>query len=1175
MGFLNMADSPGYHHAIVLSPATYARHMFPGDIAQNEVFWKSEDSAWHLATQLMSRYSTLAVLGFRASFSVPADVWKDATRLNACFFSQASRIILLVPTDAETHIEVFTRTCLSPLLTNSEEQGGHPEWRDRFIVAVIGNVRVPSELAPGIPFVKVIRFREIGWVRDITAMMLLHRAIQDYWVPSHANVRSTRPYWNWAGGSAQSSCQMSETIETKTSLGVCTHVSGQMQPINFETGRSKSVDSRLHRRRSSSRRRPQSKPPTTSSRSRSRSQHSNSSGYRSLDPEFEAQQTEELMVDTRVINVLDGSQPIYLVDAAPRKEKVHDEHKPVTSTMEDTIENVASGEEHVTDKMAARLSPTGEKNSKEHSKSHAQYSAPNTLPLRVETENLSLSTRYEKTDAMEGKLQDPFSLGSLSEESSLNDDLTTIQENSVCAKSNAEFSKSDRSEVNTVIEAERIRDVSQAAISSSTKPNESHIKVISSSQLVKEEQHSEKQDNQWEKSEDFTEPKEEQSAGTKSCLHNSVEISSSPLEKPSIHREMAVNKLVCSPPRETANESVACSELPPTLITRSSGKLKVIKSKSPPPALPPKTKARFIFSQMYFKKKQDQENSVDFKVPYIDSESISEKQKLIPDTKRPYVETISQDIRQTNERGIMTKNFDQNVTEGNEANLCTGSSLVNQHYWSVISTPYSPVTKVTPLSEAFPHTVKKEDFIQHDHENLLAPNSEITGKILPTVKTRNQDTAQDEVKFEPLEAKIKSEPLSLVHHIPVVLAPTLKETPNRKVLVHETFTEPSAPNSVRPSAVQTRSLPVRIERVASDTAIESTTPLMKKKHVSYSTETITVSERTETSSRIIPLGTGSNNWSKGEHHTDSAHSASPVMSTRNHSVTPVRSASSLTTPGSSTVAQDQDLTSMQSLQTTTTPSGRVLYFRSAVPSRLSSKDFGSRKLPRSQSTDRVRLAEPSVLSGSFTDSPTKNSRPRVHIYPSPWRPLRDETVADAGTQMAGPLASGYMKGEGVRCYAFTGTHYCKRAPQTPHLVLYKDTAIWTGPDAGETYRLEVLFATRPGLMREKDEVKQSKESRSETSGLMSNRSFTVTTPTVLSLTRNRTGANRTIIVKTSEKHEEAHRCWTILLYIFSCFVALVALAVAFFCLSTDSETNGANWSTFITWLNSSILLRRQ
>ncbi|VDQ16554.1 unnamed protein product [Trichobilharzia regenti] len=126
----------------------------------------------------MNKYPNLNVLCLSNSTYLKNELWSSPTRINACLFSQASRIVLFIPDDGSEHITYFTRHCLQPLLCNSREEGGRPEWHSRFVAVAIGNVQVPNQLNSETPFINVIRFREIGWFRDIMGMMLLERAIK-------------------------------------------------------------------------------------------------------------------------------------------------------------------------------------------------------------------------------------------------------------------------------------------------------------------------------------------------------------------------------------------------------------------------------------------------------------------------------------------------------------------------------------------------------------------------------------------------------------------------------------------------------------------------------------------------------------------------------------------------------------------------------------------------------------------------------------------------------------------------------------------------------------------------------------------------------------------------------------------------------------------------------------
>lgn len=263
-------------------------------MVQDSEYWTHEDGVRHLATQLMSKYCNLSVYGFQAFHTVPEGVWTDVDRLNACFFSQASRIVLFVPSGGEELILHFTRVCLTPLLTRPKTSEGRPDWHARFVAAAIGNVRVPNQLSQDVPFIKVVRFREVGWMRDVTAMSLLHQVVRDFWTPFDECRQNPSDRTVFSPPKADYS--LMEIIKTTALVGTHTSVAGRLDRDykGKEVSEvAKVVQPSEHRFRSRTR--------SKKSCSRSRSIQNNNSGYRNLEPEFEALQTDERLLDTRVI----------------------------------------------------------------------------------------------------------------------------------------------------------------------------------------------------------------------------------------------------------------------------------------------------------------------------------------------------------------------------------------------------------------------------------------------------------------------------------------------------------------------------------------------------------------------------------------------------------------------------------------------------------------------------------------------------------------------------------------------------------------------------------------------------------------------------------------------------------------------------------------------------------
>ncbi|CAH8485295.1 unnamed protein product [Schistosoma turkestanicum] len=222
------SSTGGYHHAIILSPAVYARPCYADNISNDSAYWKHEDAARHLSNHVMNKYPNLNVLCLNNSNYMKHDLWSDPTRINACLFSQASRIVLFIPDDATEHITHFSRHCLQPLLCRSRDQGGRPEWHSRFIAVAIGSVQVPNQLNSDVPFINVIRFREIGWFRDIMGMMLLERAIKDFWIPSEMKEFTSQQSDLKQSNLLSIKYSLNEIIETTSFVDITTHVVGKM-----------------------------------------------------------------------------------------------------------------------------------------------------------------------------------------------------------------------------------------------------------------------------------------------------------------------------------------------------------------------------------------------------------------------------------------------------------------------------------------------------------------------------------------------------------------------------------------------------------------------------------------------------------------------------------------------------------------------------------------------------------------------------------------------------------------------------------------------------------------------------------------------------------------------------------------------------------------------------------
>ncbi|KAH8859946.1 serine-rich repeat [Schistosoma japonicum] len=305
----------GYHHAIILSPGVYARQCYTDNISNDSSYWKHEDAARHLSNHVMNKYPNLNVLCLNNSNYMKNDLWSDPTCINACLFSQASRVVLFIPDDATEHITHFSRHCLQPLLCRSRDQGGRPEWHSRFIGVAIGSVQVPNQLNSDVPFINVIRFREIGWFRDIMGMMLLERAIKDFWIPPEMK-EFTSQHSNLKQSNMMSmKYSLNEIVETTSVVDITTRVIGKMDLdemyIKHSCQRSESPSinklanstvhnkdklNELHNNHSSHSPRPE--------------EHASRLIRRHIKPEFEAEQIQENILEARLIGTIGQVVPV-------------------------------------------------------------------------------------------------------------------------------------------------------------------------------------------------------------------------------------------------------------------------------------------------------------------------------------------------------------------------------------------------------------------------------------------------------------------------------------------------------------------------------------------------------------------------------------------------------------------------------------------------------------------------------------------------------------------------------------------------------------------------------------------------------------------------------------------------------------------------------------------------
>ncbi|KAF5406164.1 hypothetical protein PHET_00343 [Paragonimus heterotremus] len=1092
----------GYHHAIILSPCVYARTVYGENVANDTAYWKHEDAARHLATQLMSRYSNLAVLGFQTSNRVPSDVWSDADRLNACFFSQASRIIIFVPSDGEEQIKHFTRVCLTPLLTQSKETGGRPDWHSRFIVAAVGNVRTPSQLAPGFPFLTVIRFREIGWVRDVTAIMLLQRIIKDFWSPS--KVKQNGNY------------SLNETIETSSRVGTNTYVTGQMENPFVEDVHLKNPV----RPNSSIARRVRSRTRDSKSRSRSQSRHTSSSGYRSLEPCFEAQQTEEHMLDTRLINMVDIMEPEVIKElklsngTSEVEQYTFQREKYRASSDRDPYIPGSAG--YKMNFSESRLRSLKEKSGYKELFRASTLTNGRLLQHGNHTENdqeldedVSPSLIYtarSPSQELNGSQHQNMHLESPHTVDENHGHLSEIGSPPllVVAKVTGVPGKS---------KIENRGNYSGSRPASSTGSNDSNACIVSAEpgramsydpqrimfQKLAEGHHPDlfsKSSVQVEESRCFITLGQDATCSLIQSVHQPIELHDAVEEhpKPIIHD--LLRSTVWGVSQARAGQTCISSEIP----FIDSG---------------PILAEHEAFDQAFH--------------PTVRSSSPNEA---------PYTEPLRRRPPQNDSTSNSTL---ANGARRFNSEVHLPSESVRGAYWGVTKTVKVPVVSKPSEKPMFLGPLKvnvgeerSETFESSEQASTITKddwtNSPVSSGAKTADKTPPPKLATSGVVVQPSKPIICSSKSR--DDLPDPVHPTLQEAPAD---LSVTNTSGSRPMSYTKKTITRREFfttSTTVERIPklqhhTDKSTEavneknagqpSTTPGPEQSGPPRQTQRIPVKivpAQIQATDKFLPQPRDS--WAKP---TDAERKSNRIFYVRS------------TRPGETPVFVEDQVTKPESI----------------VPSQSPST---VRKIPARQKTP--------------PSSPHLLNRPVVRLYPTPWVYPPESTFADASTQMQSPLASGYMAGQGVCCYGFTGTRFQKDKLQLPHLFLCREVGVWTGPDAGETQRVELLYA-RP---RADICPRHSASLVSPPVEHMALLTKLVEEEQVGSMTSEPSASRPAQDVATPMKHDETNLWRLSFIYMVSCLTFLLAMVVAYFCVRKDnpalSDTNAfRRWFTWI------------
>ncbi|KAA3675363.1 uncharacterized protein DEA37_0002759 [Paragonimus westermani] len=1035
----------GYHHAIILSPCVYARTVYGENVANDTTYWKHEDAARHLATQLMSRYSNLAVLGFQTSNRVPSDVWSDANRLNACFFSQASRIIIFVPSDGEEQIKHFTRVCLTPLLTQSKEAGGRPDWHSRFVVAAVGNVRTPSQLAPGFPFLTVIRFREIGWVRDVTAIMLLQRIIKDFWNPS--KVKQNGNY------------SLNETIETSSRVGTNTYVTGQMEnPIVEDVHLKHPV-----RPNSSIVRRVRSRTRDSKSRSRSQSRHTSSSGYRSLEPCFEAQQTEEHTLDTRLINMVDTMEP-----------EVMKELKVSNGTSE--------VEQHTSQRQKYGVS------------SDRDPYIPGSAGHRMNFSESRLRSMREKS--YEGLLRaSTLTNGSLLQHRSHIENDQELDEG--ISPSLIYTARSPGQELNgsqhqhVHLEPPHTVDQNHGQVSEIGSPP---LLVIGVDTEVPGKSRKENRDS-------YNGSRPASSAGSNDS--NACIVSAEPGRAMSYDPQRIMFQKLAEGhhPDVFSKSSVQVEESRHFITLGQDATCSLIQSVHQPIELHnaaeenPKPIIYDLLRSTVWSASQARagQTCVSSEIPFIDSGPILAEQEPFDQAFHTAVRLSSPNEAPYSEPLRRRPLQNDNVLHGTSApearrynsEIQLPAESVGGAYWGVKKTVKVP--EISKLSEK-PLFLGPLKINVGEEQTETLGSSEQASTIMRDDWTNSpaSSAAKTTDKISPLKSATSG----------VIVQPS-------KPII--------CPNKNRDD------LPDATLQEAPIDVFVTTTP--GSGHTSYTKKTITRREFFTTSTTVERIP-------KLQHLTDKSTKATREKKAEQPPTTPG--------PGQSSPSRQTQ----------------------RIPVKI---------VPAQVHATNELLSQPRDSWAKPTDTERKSNR---IFYVRSTKP--GETPVFVKDQVGKPesLVSSqcYMAGQGVRCYGFTGTRFKKDKLQLPHLFLCREVGVWTGPDAGETQRVELLYA-RPQADIYPRHSTSLVSPPVEHLALLTN---VVEEEQVRSMTSEQpvTASRPAPDVATPMEHDETNLWRLSFIYMVSCLTFLLAMVIAYFCVRKDnpalSDTNAfRRWFTWI------------
>ncbi|KAL3312361.1 hypothetical protein Ciccas_009047 [Cichlidogyrus casuarinus] len=180
-----------YSHGLLVPVSVYGSYAYPSRNERAapdhlklppEVFEQEDAYVQDLAKAFMSKHRQLLLKVSPPSDCYPRHLWTDPTKLSACFFSQASRIVFLVTKETVHVFNAFFNRRIVPLLTRPLEKHGRPTWNSRILIVTLGELPICNDAWQLLPEDNIIQFFHTSWLRDWQSFDALRLVLENLWV---------------------------------------------------------------------------------------------------------------------------------------------------------------------------------------------------------------------------------------------------------------------------------------------------------------------------------------------------------------------------------------------------------------------------------------------------------------------------------------------------------------------------------------------------------------------------------------------------------------------------------------------------------------------------------------------------------------------------------------------------------------------------------------------------------------------------------------------------------------------------------------------------------------------------------------------------------------------------------------------------------------------------------